>query len=78
MTGKIRVPFRVKVQSEIRLDQFLKWANVSGSGGQSKMMVQSGMVKVNHVVETRRGKMLKDNDLVEVEGAGSFLVCQEV
>ena len=77
MTEKNRVPLRVKVQSEIRLDQFLKWANISGSGGQSKMMIQAGQVKVNHVVETRRGKMLKNNDLVEVEGE-SFLVCQEV
>ncbi len=78
MTEKNRVPLRVKVQSEIRLDQFLKWANISGSGGQSKMMIQAGQVKVNHVVETRRGKMLKNNDLVEVEGTESFLVCQEV
>lgn len=74
MTEKISVPNRVKVQAEIRLDQFLKWANVTGSGGQSKIMIQSCMVKVNHVVETRRGKMLKANDLVEVEGVGSFLV----
>ncbi|AQS57763.1 RNA-binding S4 domain-containing protein [Desulforamulus ferrireducens] len=65
---------KIKVNGEIRLDQFLKWAKVTGSGGQSKILIQSCMVKVNHEVETRRGKMLKANDLVEVEGVGSFLV----
>lgn len=65
---------KIKVNSEIRLDQFLKWANVTGSGGQSKVIIQSGLVKVNGITETRRGKMLKPNDKVEVDGAGSFLV----
>ncbi|SHF44561.1 RNA-binding S4 domain-containing protein [Desulforamulus putei] len=65
---------KIKVNSEIRLDQFLKWANVTGSGGQSKMLIQSGLVKVNGITETRRGKKLKANDRVEVDGAGSFLV----
>lgn len=65
---------KVKVNSEIKLDQFLKWANITGSGGESKYLIQSGMVKVNGVVETRRGKKLADNDKVEVDGAGSFIV----
>ncbi|MDO7787250.1 RNA-binding S4 domain-containing protein [Desulforamulus aquiferis] len=65
---------KIKVDSEIRLDQFLKWANVTGSGGQGKMMVQTGMVKVNGKIESKRGRLLKPNDTVEVEGAGSFLV----
>lgn len=65
---------RVKVNNEIRLDQFLKWANVTGSGGQGKLMIQTGMVKVNGKIETQRGRILKPNDTVEVEGAGNFLV----
>lgn len=65
---------KIFVNSEIKLDQFLKWSNVTGSGGQSKAIIQSGLVKVNGIVETRRGRVLKPNDLVEVDGAGSFLV----
>ncbi|MCL5781541.1 MAG: RNA-binding S4 domain-containing protein [Firmicutes bacterium] len=65
---------KIKVGSAIRLDQFLKWANVTGSGGQSKVLIQSELVKVNGITETRRGKMLKANDRVEVAGVGSFLV----
>ncbi|AEF92908.1 RNA-binding S4 domain protein [Desulfotomaculum nigrificans CO-1-SRB] len=65
---------KIKINNPIRLDQFLKWANVTGSGGQSKIMIQSGMVKVNGITETRRGKVLKANDTVEVDGAGIFQV----
>lgn len=65
---------KVTVNSDIRLDQFLKWANITGSGGESKVLIQSGLVKVNGVTETRRGKKLMPNDQVDVEGAGSFLV----
>ncbi|CCO08315.1 RNA-binding S4 domain-containing protein [Desulforamulus hydrothermalis] len=65
---------KIKVNTEIRLDQFLKWANITDTGGQSKILIQSGQVKVNGVTETRRGKKLKANDTVEVAGAGSFMV----
>ena len=66
---------KIKVNTEeIRLDQFLKWANVSGSGGESKVLIQSGMVKVNGLLEMKRGRLLKSGDTVEVEGVGSFLV----
>ncbi|GAB6159139.1 S4 domain-containing protein YaaA [Desulfotomaculum varum] len=65
---------KIKVNTEIRLDQFLKWANITDTGGQSKILIQSGQVKVNGVTETRRGKKLKANDMVEVAGAGSFMV----
>ncbi|AEG58310.1 RNA-binding S4 domain-containing protein [Desulforamulus ruminis DSM 2154] len=66
---------KIKVNTEeIRLDQFLKWANVSGSGGESKVLIQSGMVKVNGLLEMKRGRLLKSGYTVEVEGVGSFLV----
>ncbi|GAB6179177.1 S4 domain-containing protein YaaA [Desulfotomaculum defluvii] len=65
---------QIKVNDELRLDQFLKWANITGSGGESKILIQSGLVKVNGNIETRRGKKLKNNDVVMVDGAGSFLV----
>ncbi|ABO48555.1 RNA-binding S4 domain protein [Desulforamulus reducens MI-1] len=64
----------IKVNKDIRLDQFLKWANITGSGGESKILIQSGHVKVNGITEIRRGKKLQSNDIVEVDGAGNFLV----
>ena len=52
----------------IKLDQFLKLANMVESGGQAKVLIQGGQVKVNGEVETRRGRKLRQGDTVEFEG----------
>jgi S4 domain protein yaaA len=52
----------------IKLDQLLKWVNLTGSGVEAKMFIQNGEVKVNGVVETRRGKKIYDGDIVEFAG----------
>jgi ribosome-associated protein len=40
-------------------------------------MIREGMVKVDGVVELRRGRKLYPGNTVEVEGAGSYLVVKE-
>ena len=50
----------------ITVGQALKAANLVGSGGEAKVIVQSGEVRVNGEVETRRGRKLKEGDVVEV------------
>ena len=50
----------------IRLDQFLKLADLVQSGGEAKQMIQSGEVMVNGEVETRRKKQLQPGDEVQV------------
>jgi ribosome-associated protein len=57
----------------IKLDQFLKQVQVVATGGQAKLLVQSGEVMVNGALETRRGRKLVDGDQVEVMG-NVFLV----
>jgi len=59
----------VKVEGErpIGLGQFLKLAAVVSSGGQAKMLVQSGSVRVNGTVEIRRGRKLFRGDLVALD-----------
>lgn len=52
----------------IKLDQFLKWVGVAQSGGQAKLMIQGGDVKVNGMLETRRGRKLVSGDRVTVGG----------
>ncbi len=54
----------------IKLDQFLKQRQLAASGGQAKVMVQSGEVQVNGEVELRRGRKLVNGDRVEVAGQG--------
>ncbi len=54
---------------EIKLDQFLKWANIVASGGEAKALIQNGKVKVNGKEETRRAHLIKKGDLIEIEGS---------
>ncbi len=48
----------------MKLDQFLKWKNLVSSGGEAKILIKSGSVKVNGVIETRRGRKLNKGDKV--------------
>lgn len=50
----------------IELAQFLKVQRVVGSGGEAKLLVQSGQVLVNGQIETRRGRKLQVGDVVQV------------
>lgn len=52
----------------IRLDGFLKIQSVCSTGGQAKMLIQDGQVRVNGETETRRGKKLRDGDVVQLVG----------
>ena len=52
----------------LRLDQFLKLSGIAGTGGQAKLLIQSGEVQVNGEVETRRRRKLAVGDVVEVDG----------
>jgi ribosome-associated protein len=53
----------------IKLDQFLKFVGVASTGGEAKLMIQDGDVKVNGEIETRRGRKLVTGDSVTVQGA---------
>jgi len=56
----------IPIETEtIRLGQLLKLANVVESGSEAKARVQGGEVKVNGMVETRRGRQLRAGDRVE-------------
>ena len=58
----------IPIDSEfIKLDQFLKLAEITSTGGHSKILIQEGWVKVNGEIELRRGRKLKPGDVVEVE-----------
>jgi ribosome-associated protein len=52
----------------IALDKFLKLANLVGSGGEAKHLIRSGAVSVNGEEESRRGRKLRDGDVVNVNG----------
>ena len=55
-------------ENYITLQQFLKVHDIVQSGGEAKIMIQSGEVYVNGETETRRGRKLYEGDSVMVEG----------
>ncbi len=66
---------KVKISTEfIKLDQLLKFASISQSGGESKVFIKSEEVKVNGKIATERGKKIRPGDIVEVEGFKEFMV----
>ncbi|MFW6268821.1 MAG: RNA-binding S4 domain-containing protein [Bacillota bacterium] len=60
---------KIKITSEkIKLDQFLKWADIVESGGKAKILIQAGKVKVNGEIEKRRSYKLSPGDLITITG----------
>lgn len=47
----------------IRLDTMLKLARVALSGGEAKVLIQSGEVKLNGEVCTQRGRKIQSGDI---------------
>jgi ribosome-associated protein len=58
----------VTAENYIKLDSFLKWRNLTESGGQAKLLIQNGEVRVNGKIETRRGRKLVNGDKVTFKG----------
>tara|TARA_Y100001968_G_C19410852_1_gene746216 strand:- start:553 stop:735 length:183 start_codon:yes stop_codon:yes gene_type:complete len=57
----------------MKLDQFIKWKGFVSTGGEAKSLIKSGKVKVNGMVETRRGRKLLVGDEVLL-GSEFFIV----
>lgn len=61
---------KVSITTEfIKLDSLLKLANVVGSGGEAKLLIQEGEVLVNGTPCTMRGKKLRAGDVAVLPGA---------
>jgi len=52
----------------IQLQDLMKLANMVSSGGQAKVLIQGGEVKVNGETCLQRGRKLRPGDTVEFSG----------
>lgn len=52
----------------IKLQDLLKLANLVGTGGEAKIVIQNGDVSVNGEVCTMRGKKIRPGDMVAFDG----------
>ncbi len=67
------VPIR---DESIRLGQLLKLASLIEVGGDAKVVLADGLVQVNGEVEIRRGRQLRDGDVVELGGQSVRVVSE--
>lgn len=51
----------------IRLESFLKLQGLAETGGQAKLIIASGTVSVNGDIDKRRGRKLKQGDVVSLD-----------
>ena len=59
---------RIKIDSEyIKLQDLMKFCGLVGTGGEAKIVIQNGEVKVNGEVCTMRGKKLRSGDSFEFD-----------
>ncbi len=60
---------RIKIETPfIKLHDLLKFAGAVETGGEAKVLIQEGEVKVNDQVCTMRGKKLYPGDWAELDG----------
>ena len=52
----------------IELNNFLKVLGIANTGGKTKLIIRSGLVKVNGEIETRNKRKLHIGDIVEYSG----------
>lgn len=65
----------IQIETEyIKLDQLLKFAGIAQTGGQSKILIMEGSVKVNGQVVEERGKKIRKGDKIEIKGIGEYIV----
>ena len=65
LSGPFAAPFAAP---DLKLDQFLKYQGLVGTGGEAKLRIQRGDVQVNGSIETRRGRQLALGDAVTISG----------
>ncbi|MDF1819048.1 MAG: RNA-binding S4 domain-containing protein [Immundisolibacteraceae bacterium] len=59
----------VEIRSEpVELYKLLKFEGLVGSGGEAKLVISDGLVRLNGAVETRKRKKLIAGDTVEFGG----------
>lgn len=69
---------KISISTEfITLGQFLKVADVIQSGGMAKWFLSEHDIFINGKLDVRRGRKLRNKDVVEIPEVGKFLITAE-
>lgn len=52
-------------QEPVELYKILKFEGMASSGGEAKLVIEQGQVKVNGSIETRKRKKIVSDDIIE-------------
>ncbi|OEH86474.1 hypothetical protein BHU72_12730 [Desulfuribacillus stibiiarsenatis] len=67
---------QVKIKDEyITLGQLLKKEDIVSSGGEVKFFLSEAVIRVNGELNSQRGKKLYNNDTIDIQGIGEFVIC---
>ncbi len=58
----------------IKLDTLLKFAGVTDSGGQAKLLIREGLVLLNGKIVTQRGRKIRPGDVVKLSDPPAQIV----
>jgi S4 domain protein YaaA len=65
----------IKIYTEyVTLGQFLKLADIIQTGGEAKFFLSENLIVINGEEDNRRGRKLRDGDIVEVLGKNYKIV----
>ena len=65
----------IKIKTDIiKLDQLLKFAGITQTGGESKMLIKEDIVSVNGQIVKERGKKIRRGDIVEIKEIDKLIV----
>lgn len=68
---------KIEIYTEfITLGQFLKLAAIIDSGGEAKSFILNNTIVVNGEKEDRRGRKLRNNDIIEISGK-IYQICEK-
>lgn len=66
---------KVIIKTEyIKLNAFLKYADIIATGSDAKIMIEQNKIKVNGEIASQRGKKLREGDIVEIENLDQYKI----
>ncbi len=70
---------KIAINTEfIRLDSLLKFAGLTETGGNAKLIIAEERIKVNGEICSQRGKKLRIGDTVEIDELSlKLVICSE-
>jgi ribosome-associated protein len=58
----------------VELYKILKFESLVNSGGEAKIVIDDGLVRVNGDIELRRRRKIRENDIVDFDGVRLTMV----